>query len=130
MKRFAATSVILAFAVASTMVTASVAMPRPHAADQGTYTLLGEVRRPDGVIETLHHRSGPAGDTWSWNEVRCASQEYREMASSYEGADAPKGPPTAWTAVRTGSSKASLVSFVCTRKADRVPEIGKAPAAR
>jgi hypothetical protein len=104
---------------------ASVPMPKPNPGDQGTYTLLSEVRRPDGVIETLHHRAGPAGPTWSWNEVRCATQESREMATSYDGPDSPKGPATAWTRVVPGSSKAMLVRFVCVRKADQVPELGK-----
>lgn len=130
MKRFPVNYITLFLLAASTSVTAGVPMPRPNPADQGTYTLLSEIRRSDGVIETLHHRTGPAGDSWSWNEVRCASQEYREMASSYEGPDKPKGPPTRWTVVRSGTSKASLVSFVCTRRADRIPEIGKSATAR
>lgn len=114
--------VLLAVAVPAL---ASVPMPKPHPGDQGTYTLLSEVRRPDGVIETIHHRAGPSGPTWSWNEVRCRTQESREMATSYDGPDSPKGPPTQWTRVTPGSSKAMLVRFVCVRKADGVPEIGK-----
>jgi len=69
MRRFA-----LALLFLSCSTNAAVPMPKPHPGDLGTYTLLAEVRRVDGIVETVHRRSGPAGETWSWNEIRCGAR--------------------------------------------------------
>lgn len=89
-----------------------VEIPRTMS-DQGKYYLL-EQKQSDGVITALHMRIGVNETGYSNTEINCVTGQYREIGYGENGLNHIATVQGRWTESLKGSSKADLVSFVCS----------------
>lgn len=94
------------------IMTQEVKIPT-HPGDRGEYYLL-KVSKDGEFFRTVHKRIGEDATGYSYTKIDCHNRRYQDLAYEENLGDVARiYPDTKWVDLVEGSSKWSLVNFVC-----------------